>query len=424
MEEIYYAFNPWWEGKDFDSGITREEYLNRINDLLGRKQIEIIIGSRRIGKTTFLKQLIKRELQNGFSPKQILYLALDHPQLLKNTISEHLKFFRKLFMHNRDKKLLLFLDEVQESPNWEAELKAIYDLENVKLICSGSTSSLIKSQGGKLTGRQIITTIYPLSFKEFLLFKKIKLSLAEDYKYENLVENYLEVGGYPENVLAPSEEYLYNLLEDIIARDLIRLFPIKKANLLEDLLMLLAASCGSRTSFNKLANTLGISVDTVKDYIGYFESAFLVKSMEKWTSSYSERIYAAKKIYLLDTGIKTLLTGKGDSGAKAENAVFLHFLRNKKSCGYYAESEREVDFITGSFKNPMPVEVKYISKFNWQDKRFSGVKLFLRRFPGTKEILIISKDAETEIKQRNIAIKVVPLWKFLLKSKLGSGLNI
>jgi len=425
MEEIYYVFNPWWEEKDFDSGITREEYLNRIKEPLGKKQIEVIIGSRRIGKTTFLKQLIKRELKNKFPPKQILYLALDHPQLSKNTISEHLKFFRKLFMHNRSKKLLLFLAEVQESPNWQAELKAIYDSENVKIICSGSTSSLIKSQGGKLTGRQIITTIYPLSFKEFLSFKKIRLSFTENYKSERLVEDYLETGGYPENVLTSSQEYLYNLLEDIIARDLIRLFSIKKANLLKDLFRLLAASCGSRISFNKLAHTLSISVDTVKEYIGYFESAFLVKSMEKWTTSYSEKIYAAKKIYLLDTGMKTLFTGRGDLGAKAENSVFLHFLRNKKPCGYYAESEREVDFVVGDFKNPIPVEVKYISEFNWQDKRFSGIKLFLRRFPGIKEALIISKDVETEINERGTVIKVIPLWKFLRdKSSLARILRI
>lgn len=258
-------------------------------------------------------------------------------------------------MHSRSTKLLLFLDEAQESPGWEAELKSIYDLEEVKIVCSGSTSSLIKSQGGKLTGRQIITTIYPLSFKEFISFKRIEPSKAEDYKYERLLEDYLEIGGYPENVLMPSEEYLHNLVEDIIARDLIRL---------------LAASVGSRTSFNKLAHLLGISVDTVKKYIGYFESAFLVKSMGKWTSSYSEKIYASKKIYLLDTGIKNLLTGKGDLGTKAENAVFLHFLKNRKACGYYAESEREVDFILGDFKNPLPVEVKYISDFDWQDRRF------------------------------------------------------
>ena len=116
----------------------------------------------------------------------------------------------------------------------------------------------------------------------------------------------------------------------------------------------------------------------------------------------------------MDTGIKNLLTGKGDLGTKAENAVFLHFLKNRKACGYYAESEREVDFILGDFKNPLPVEVKYISDFDWQDRRFSGVKLFLRRFPRTKKVLIISKDINTEMTRKDVIIKVIPTWKFLL----------
>ncbi len=99
--------------------------------------------------------------------------------------------------------------------------------------------------------------------------------------------------------------------------------------------------------------------------------------MQKWSSSYTDRIYAAKKIYLIDTGIKTLLTGKRDLGAKAENAVFVHFKRKNEACGYYAESQREVD----------------------------------------KEVLIISKESELEMKEKNITIKVMPLWKFLMSSR-------
>ena len=280
MEETYFAFNPWWEDKEFDYGIFRENYLSNFEKFFKRKQIEIIIGSRRIGKTTILKQLVKKQLEKKLPARSLLYLALDHPQLSKIPLSEHLKFYRKLFLHDRQKKLLLFLDEVQESPNWEAELKSLYDLETVKLICTGSTSSLIKSQGGKLTGRQIVNTIYPLSFNEFLIFKNVTFSRAEDYKLERLVEDYLHIGGYPENVINPSNEYLYNLIDDIIARDVVRLFQVKKANLLNDILRLLAAAVGNRTSFNKLAHVLGLSIDTVKEYVGYLESAFLVKSLD------------------------------------------------------------------------------------------------------------------------------------------------
>ncbi|NVM26424.1 MAG: ATP-binding protein [Desulfobacterales bacterium] len=414
MEALYYTFNSWWEGKDFESGIDRPDYLDHLPDTLKRKQVEVIIGSRRIGKTTLIKQYIKKLLQGGVSGNDIFYLALDHPSSASLPISGHLKNMRRMFMHGREKRLFLFLDEVQESPNWELELKGVYDMENLKIFCTGSTSALIKAQGGRLTGRQIITTLYPLSFGEFLLFQGQRPSLSEDYKYEKLVEDYLALGGYPEQVLNPSVEYMSNLLDDILARDLIRLYPIKKAFALKDLMRLLASSVGSRTSFNKLAKVLGLSLDTVKEYINYLESAFLVMPVEKWTTSYSEKVYAQKKVYLWDTGIKTLLTGPSDEGSKAENAVFMELQRKRISCGYFAESEKEVDFITGATGKPCPVEVKYVSSFDWNDRRFSGVKLFLRRFPNTKRVLLITRNVETELKLDSRDISVVPLWKFLL----------
>lgn len=417
MEALYYTFNPWWEEKDIVSGIDRPDYLDHLPDTLKRKQVEVIIGSRRIGKTTLLKQYIKKLLQGGVSGNDIFYLALDHPSLANLPISGHLKNMRRIFMHGRERRLFLFLDEVQEGPNWELELKGVYDMENLKIFCTGSTSALIKAQRGRLTGRQIITTLYPLSFGEFLLFQGQRPSVSEDYKYEKLVEDYLALGGYPEQVLNPSVEYMSNLLDDILARDLIRLYPIKKAFALKDLMRLLASSVGSRTSFNKLAKVLGLSLDTVKEYINYLESAFLVMPVEKWTTSYSEKVYAQKKVYLWDTGIKTLLTGPSDEGSKAENAVFMELQRKRISCGYFAESEREVDFITGTTGKPCPVEVKYVSSFDWSDRRFSGVKLFLRRFPNIKRVLLITRNVETKLKADSTDISVVPLWKFLLSSE-------
>lgn len=253
-----------------------------------------------------------------------------------------------------------------------------------------------------------------MSFSEFLSFKKAKLSRAEEYKYEGRVEEYLQTGGYPENVLKPSDIYLTNLLEDIIARNLIRLYRIRRADVLRDLFRLLATSVGSKTSFSRLSRTLGISVDTVREYIGYFESAFLVKLMEKWTTSHTERVYTAKKAYLLDTGLKTLITGQADLGAKAENAVFLHFLRKNDLCGYYAKDQKEIDFILGSNQKPIPVEVKYDTAFDWENRIFAGIKKFLKEYPGTEQAIIVSKNVQKELKEKQVNIRVIPLWKFLL----------
>lgn len=414
MDAIYYTLNPWWEGKAFESGIRRVAYLEKIPTFLARKQIEVLIGSRRTGKTTLLKQFIHALLQTDISETDIFYLALDHPLLSGNPISEHVRNMRKLFMHDRDRKLYLFLDEVQESPQWETELKALYDLEPLKIFCTGSSSALISRQEGKLTGRQIVNTIFPLSFQEFVSFRGETPSLAEDYKYEQMVENYLTVGGYPEQVLNPSSEYMANLLDDILARDLTRIHPIKKPHLLKDLMRLIGASTGSRTSFNKLARVLGLSVDTVREYIAYLEMAFLVKPMEKWTTSFSERVYSQKKFYLWDNGIKTLLTGYGDEGSRAENAVFLELQRNGVSCGYFAESDREVDFVIGSVANPLPIEVKYLSDFEWKDKRFDGIRLFMNRFPTVGNVLLITRNVDfTTSITGTVTLHAIPLWKFL-----------
>ncbi|MFH1836164.1 MAG: ATP-binding protein [Methanobacteriota archaeon] len=414
MDAIYHVMNPWWEGNKFDSGIKREHYLNAIMGRINRKQIEVISGSRRVGKTTLLKQIIRHLLDGDTPPERILYLQLDHPQLATKTILEHLKEFRKHFGHGRDKKLFLLLDEIQETRDWETYLKAVYDTENVKLVCTGSTASLLKSQGGRLTGRQMVTLLYTLDFSEYLTFINEKPRLSEDYKYEKLAEDYLSMGGYPENVLEPSSDYLQNLLEDILARDLIRLYSLKKPWLLKELLQLIAASLGSRISYNKMANTLETTVDTVKEYAGYLEAAYLIKPLEKYSTSHADRIYSSKKIYFMDTGFKTLITGEGDIGAKAENAAYLKLLKDGGTCGYYAESEREVDFIYKKKNQVTPIEVKYLSSFDWEDKRYNGLRLYLRRRPDTKRIQVISKDVEEETRENKVTIKVTPMWKFLL----------
>jgi hypothetical protein len=414
MEDIYYMFNPWWEKKKFNTGIKRKDYLKQINNSFKRKQINVILGGRRVGKTTFIKQLIEKCINNSINPKSILYLSLDHPRLYKIPLSEHLKYFRKLFMHSRKKKLYLFLDEIHENINWESELKGIYDLENVKIVISGSTSELLNSQGGKLTGRQIVMKIYPLDFKEYIEFIGQKPDKTENYKYEKLLENYFKCGGYPENVLNHSDEYLNNLLEDIIARDIVKLYNIRNPNILKDLFVLISSSIGTKVSYNRLSNVLGLSVDAVKEYINYFESAFLLTRIEKWTTSNKEKIYSNKKIYLNDIAFKTLITGPGDLGFKLENVFFNYLFRNGLKPGYFNQENKEIDFVF-KHKNKVNVyETKYITDFNFDDKKFASIKFFIKKNTKIKEINIITKNVEQTYKTDTVTLNIIPAWKALI----------
>ncbi len=136
--------------------------------------------------------------------------------------------------------------------------------------------------------------------------------------------------------------------------------------------------------------------------------------MGKWTTSHSERVDSQKKLYLWDMGIKTVCTGPGDEGARAENTIYLELLRWGIETGYFAESEREVDFVVGSAAAPQPIEVKMLDTLDLKDKRLSGLVLFARRFPATRRALVITRSVQATIPFHGLELQAVPLWRFLL----------
>jgi uncharacterized protein len=418
MDEIYNKMNPWWENRSFDIGIKRSIYDELAGKSKKRRQIEIITGSRRSGKTTLLKQLVFEYLK-GNDPRMVFYINLEDPILNAASISSHVRNFRAKFGHGADKKLFLFFDEVQESKDWETELKSVYDSEDVKMFVTGSTSHMISMRGGKLTGRQATTCLYPLDFNEYLKFKKTDISGAEAYLHISRLDEYLQEGGYPEKILLDPPDYMQNLMQDIITRDIIRYFKPRKDREVFGLFSLLCAALGTRVSYSRFKRVLGITVDTVKDYLGYFEMAYLVSALEKWSDSPNDRIYANRKIYLYDTGFKTALDAKKDAGAKAENVLYMYLQKKGGKMGYFAESDREVDFILETPDGPVPVESKYADEIEEKDLRLAGLRLYIKKF-SPKKGFVITRSIEKEFKIENTAVIVMPLWK-VLTGKTGIG---
>lgn len=411
MDAVYNKMNPWWENRRFDTGIKRAVFDEIISKALKRRQIELISGARRTGKTTLLKQLVSAHLKI-YGADSVFYVNLEDPALSGTAIRGHIKNFRAKFGHRQDKKIALFFDEVQESKNWETELKSIYDSEDVKIFVTGSTSHLISLRGGKLTGRQATTILYPLDFSEYVGFKKLTASSAEDYLSEKNLDSFLQEGGYPELVLHDPPDYLQNLVQDVITRDIIRYFKPRKDREVFGLFTLLCAAMGTRVSYSRFKRVLGISVDTVKDYIGYFEMAYMMSVLEKWSDSPNDRIYANKKIYLYDTGFKTVIDPKKDVGVKAENALYIHLRKKGVRMGYFAESSREVDFIIETRGGPLPVESKYTDELEDNDIRLSGLKLYIKK-NSPKKAYVITRSVEKDFKIGSTSVAAVPLWKVL-----------
>ena len=221
--------------------------------------------------------------------------------------------------------------------------------------------------------------IDPLDLEEYLQFKDIDLKIRDNQLLQSYFLEYIKTGGLPENVLNPEREYLMNLVEDIIQKDITAFHGVKNSQILRDYYTLLIERSGKQLSINKIANILGISADTSKRYLGYFESVYLIHLLSRWGKT-NQQILSPKKVYVPDLGIKYLFMGERDLGSYFENYIYLK-LHNKKQLYYLYENGTEIDFYTD---DKILIESKYYSDLNEKQK-----KLF-SEYPAEQRILIDS----------------------------------
>jgi len=375
--DIYYQYNPWWEDTFIPNKyIERTSILERMTKIANDNVITILTGLRRVGKTTLMKLFIKKLINEGIKPKTIFYISLDDFLLNKKSIIEIISDFRKLQKLHLDEKVFLFLDEVTYKEDFHQQLKNIFDNQKAKIFVSASSSSILKDKKAFLTGREIVVEVLPLDFNEFLEFKKIKISKKESYLKESYFEEYLKIGGMPEYVLNEDREYLKNLVDDIIYKDIVAFHGIKNHQLIKEYFSLLMERAGKQLSINKIANILKIAPDTSKRYLQMFEDTFLINLISRYGKT-NEKILSPKKVYVADLGIKNLFTGFRDKGSSFENYVYTK-IKNKDP-HYIYENGIEIDFITS---DKTIIEVKYNSDFN------SKQKALFESFSENKKIII------------------------------------
>ncbi len=380
MRETFYQYNPWWEESFKNKNVKpREKYLAQLRRYLDFKQIIILTGLRRVGKTTLMKLIIEELIANGLDAKHILYVSLDDYSLRKNNIIEIVNEFRKVHKIKIEEKIFLFLDEVTYKEDFHIQLKNIYDSQNSKLFVASSSASMLRDKKASLTGRAISLEIKPLDLEEYLFFNGIKIKKRDKQLYKSYFLEYCKVGGLPENVLNPNREYLMNLVDDIIQKDITAFHGIKNHQIVRDYFTLLMERSGKQLSINKIAKILDISPDTSKRYLGYFESSYLIHLLPRWGKT-NQKLLSAKKIYASDLGIKHMFMGERDFGSYFENYIYL-LLRGKKTLYYLYENTIEIDFIT---EDKTLIESKFYAELNKKQK-----KLF-NEYPANKKLIINS----------------------------------
>lgn len=401
--------------------VEREGYED-MGRWLERKEIVALIGVRRGGKTTLLKMLVSRLLKRA-DPKNVLFVKCDDDRVeMKGMIDDAITTYRKLF--NPSGKIFLFLDEVQEIPGWGKTIKRIYDLDSsIKIFLAGSSSAVLKAElSTVLAGRVAYFTVYPFSFREFMNAKGARLEkanlLAKKNEVLHYMKEYMEFGGFPEVVLEKSSRIKSELLgyyyDSILFRDIARRYHIRNMASFERLVVFLLTNMSNPVNFNRTAKSLGLSVDSVTEYVRCLQETFLAFAVPVLSYSVKAQQMNPKKIYCVDTGLRNF-TGfrfSEDAGRLAENMVFTE-LRRRGGEIYYWKNGGEVDFVVKKqnrvseiiqvcwdVKNKETVEVSSLVKAAGHFKLKSG--------------MILTEDFEGVKKIDDIEITFKPIWKWLL----------
>lgn len=375
--DIYYQYNPWWESTyQLETFINRPTLLDNLKKAYCNKNIILLTGLRRVGKTTLLKSFIHDLIQNNIEPKHIFYVSMDDYILKNLSLLDIIGEYRQLHRITFETPVHLFLDEITYKSDYQQQLKNLYDKDNVKIVITSSSSSALRDSRAFLTGRTYWMEVSPLDFSEYLLFKKINLKQQDKALVACYFEDYLHFGGMPEFVLSGNRDYLQSVVDDIIYKDIVAFHGLKNGHLLKDFFFLLMERAGKQVSINKIANIVGISVDTARRYLALFEETFLIYLVPRFGKT-NETILSTKKLYAADLGIRNLFTGFRDKGALFENAVFQKIKHLNPR--YVFEDGLELDFIT---ENKTLIEVKYGREIE------SKQQMLFDRYPASKKCLI------------------------------------
>lgn len=437
--------NPWWISGSVPGeliGITRKEYLGRIEERLKDQKLLAILGIRRSGKSTLIYQSIKFLLDNGADPKNIIYInADDFEKPGRWDIEKTLDFFQQKNMVSlKDKKIYVFIDEIQNVRGWQQLLKKYYDLKFAsKFIVSGSSSSLIyKNSSESLAGRISFIEVFPLTFREFLQFNGMEIPDAaldfqtmEKFYYDlslkmneiiGFLMQYLNVGGFPEWFDVKNEETWFKILAEeytslLIYRDIVRIFRIRDPLLLESVFRFVSAHSSERFSYLGIAKQNDGDKETSKQYIFHLARSHLINLSDFYTKSKKASEKKEKKIYFCDLGLKNSIGGRQDIGFDAETSVYLHCL--KRVSGYpmgkifywLDNKKNETDIVMSCGSLLIPVEVKYRSSID--DSDLKGILSFCQEF-SVRNAYVVTKTLMEEREIEGIRISFIPLWLFLL----------
>lgn len=316
--------------------------------------IKILTGVRRCGKSTILKLIMKRLVEErGIAPEQIVSYRFDSMEYDGYSAREMYALLKGALAPQR--RTYLFLDEVQEIEGWEKVVNSLATDFDVDIYLTGSNSRMMSSEiATYLTGRYVAFRIYTLSFGEYLFFKSHYAEVS-DPKQE--LAEYVRLGGFPGTHLqAYSQDEVYTIVRDIynstVFSDIVRRNQIKKVDQLERVVKYVFNNVGNTFSASSISAYLkserrSLDNETIYSYLDKLESAYLLHRCSRYDLRGKAILKTQEKFYLADVALRYSVLGYNEDSVAAslENVVYLELLRRGYEVYIGKTPDGEVDFV-------------------------------------------------------------------------------
>ena len=373
----------------------KKRYLfNELVKYLEHKNVLVITGMRQVGKTTLMKQLYEKvnnpKLWFDFdNPLDMLYFENINYDAIYETLRKEVSA--------ANKRLFVFIDEIQNYPEITKIIKYHIDKYGVKYVVTGSSNYYLKNLFPEsLSGRKFLFILCPLSFNEYLYFNdKIKLSdsqknineivsensLINYKKFESDYEGFIEYGGFPEVVVTENKVTKAMILKNIFAsffeKDIKVLSDMREIRELRDLILLLAPRTGNILDITKISSELKITRVKVYNYLALLQGFFFLYLVPKFSKSIDRAVAGGKKVYFADTGLLNII-GKVNEGQLFENAVANQLKEYGELSYYNNRNKSEIDFILNK-DAAFEVKLNAIERDNKKLERLTN-KLGIKKF--------------------------------------------
>lgn len=395
--------------------VIRENYLKKMIDAKDTDFIKVITGVRRSGKSTLLLMFKNYLLENGVKMENIIHINFESVE--HESLKDYMDLYKYVKGTIKNEKVYLLLDEVQNVKSWEKAINSFRVDFDIDIYITGSNAYLLSSElSTLLSGRYIEIKMYPLSFKEFLVFNHY-----DETNLDEKFNEYLKYGGLPAITLIKGNDelilsYLNDIYNTIVKKDIIDRNNIKDVALLENIIKYLFSNVGSPISSNKISDYLNSNKivqksnhQTIDNYLNMLEKSYIIYKADRTDVRSKSLLKTLGKYYVSDIGLRNIILGfrNINEGHLLENVVYLELLRRGYKVNIGKVGDYEVDFVA---ENPHTIKYFQVTQ-TLNDELVRERELrSLESISDNYEKIILSMDKTINDDYNGIKVKNIISW--------------